>query len=1435
MPQAEPYRAWATFSFAAASGRVNECDLFILVPRGLFLVELKAHPGRLVNTGSVWNFHGSDRRRTIENPLSLTDLKSKELKTRLLWAANKFHPDVKIPRISPAVFLSAPGLQSELDEVQRTCVYGRNDGASGLPRIWDDFLNLPPAQSNEKQRREFFRLAQVLPDLMARIGVRGSGKHLDFGDGWRLESRPLAGGPTWEDRLAKREHPVREEGRLRIYLLGQQPDEAHRRSVERAARREYQVLQGINHRGIAQALQIGEHLGGPAILFRHRAADLRLDAYLATHGVALTPEIRLDLVRQLADALRYAHSRSLYHRALAARSVYVACRRDGSEPVLRIVDWQVAARDFDTTSMGSIGDPSVNGEHVEDSAQVFLAPEFEQPYADPADLDLFGLGALTHLVLTGHPPADRRSNLLEHVRAEGGLRMRAVSDEVPEALDALVYDTTRAEVSERLESVDRFVAELDRIEQELVAPELTVAGTDPLAAVPGQTVDGEWTVERVLGSGATAKALLVSRDTEDEDGRPRTERQVLKVALDERRADRLRAEARALREVGGGFVIRLWDGPRGLHERTVLDLEYAGERSLGAKLRAEGRLTYHELQRFSQDLFTALDQLAAKGERHRDLKPDNFGVLRRADGSWQLMLFDFSLAGVSDRDITAGTPGYLDPFLGADPRRPVFDDQAELYAAAVTLHEMASGDRPHWGDGMSHPAVTEIETPTLTTEGFESALRDGLTAFFERALHRDASRRFESLRHMRDNWQSVFTVADATAPASTPATVNGVDQTVQEARDRAAAHAELDTPLGAAGLSPAAESAANALGATRVDELLAIPPHLISRARGTGALVRRELNRRHRQWKTHLQRPNTSPTPTDDNGPAGAAEPSLTLTDDSSTWLSHTHLNVLDYARRLAPAPGRKGSHRADVVRLTLGLPNENGLFPPLPGWCSQSEIAAHLGIQQPSVSRHHKAAIQEWIDDPALTALRHEIAAYVRAAGGVVTAQEIAAELQIRKGVGESDPRLAQALSLAVVRAAVEAETWPYDRTEEDQPRLAVLRRGSRVLVAAESLPGTEDPAPRDLAHYAAALGGVADDVASTDPLPGAVTVVRALRAVPVPPGMAPLADTRLVALAAAVAQDAQTSPRLELYPRGLGLARALRISQAAAGAHRERGLTVEELLARVRSRFPDLQLGAPTRVEMEEALDEAGFTLTFDPETQRFRPPAPEPVGSQVSGSSTGISHHRGHGVAVAAAAAGRNPLELLQAKLEDSRRRGGFLALTFRGRYLPGVADGLTATQGVLPIDVGRLFLREFRALANERGTWNTVLTHDVHFTASGELSTGLRSYVRGAWERVGERMHEQIREAPTRTVFLLHNAGLLGRYNDAGGHDLLVRLQNAARRADRAPHGLWMLCPGESQQATPQLDGRIVEVLVDVERAVLTRDFLATLAPGDSQVA
>ncbi|MCT7353217.1 BREX system serine/threonine kinase PglW [Streptomyces sp. 15-116A] len=1421
MPNAEPYRAWATFRFTGVTGRVNECDLLIAVPGGVYLLELKGHPGRVVNHGDTWQFHG-DRVRTLRNPLHLTDLKAKELKAQLERAAHAAGiPEAKIPFIKPAVFLHDPDLVSELDEFQRASVYGRNGGTSGLPGIWDGLLGLPP-------ERESWRVtpqdSQRLEMLMKRIGISHSTSHLRFGDDWQLEPRAMDAGPGWEDRLARRvDGLVKESGRVRIYLSGQAASAEQRGRVDRAALREYQVLQGINHRGIVQAVQIREHQGGPAILFRHRESDLRLDAYLNAYGDRLSPAVRLDLVRQLAEAVRYAHNRSLYHRALSARSVYVSAREDGTEPVLRIADWQTAARDFDTTAHLSLGQTPLDSGLVADIAQVYLAPETAREFADPVDLDVFGIGALSYLLLTGKPPAEARGALVDRLAADGGLHPYAVSDSVSAALDDLVFRATASDVQSRLSSADEFLRLLDAAEAEDAAARRgAVEVADPLTAKAGSRLDAEWEVVRVLGTGATARALLVRRV---EDGVPDpASLRVFKVGLDREKDTRLYAEAKALREVGGNRIVKLLAAPRELGGHTVLEIEYAGgfrsagDRepvSLGSRLRSEGRLGYAQLERFGNDLFEALDSLAARGVRHRDIKPDNLGLFKRSDGSWQLMLFDFSLADAPDQDLQAGTRGYLDPFLGGS-RRARYDDHAEWYAAAVTLHEMASGERPVWGDGQSDPLTVPKAELYVARELFEAALAEGLTEFFGKALHRDVEQRFDSLHHMQEAWRELFRRADSTRPPTTPATVDAQAADVEDAREQAAAAADLTTPLHAAGLSPRAVSVAAGLGAETVGQLLDVPPHTISRARGAGNVIRKELNRRHRQWTQELRRRATAKKPV--RVPADAP--------------GETVESVDTLAARLIPAEsGPRTRPRRDIVLATLGLPGvaQAGELPP---WPAQSAIAKALGVSQPTVSGNLSAAIEQWAALPWLEKIRDELVTILSEQGRIMTAQELATELRVRHTPhdedGTEDRAGLQTQALAVVRTAAEIESRRDDAAaagdgdEDGASRFAVLRRGSTVLLALVDLPGSDDPTPVELAEYATLLGRAAEDVAARDPLPGGAAVLRELRAVPAPEGMAPLADTRLLTLAAAMAGGVGVTPRFELFPLDLGLGRALRISQAAAGVRPGIGIGADDLLSRVRSRFPGLAaLMGVTYVEWEEALSEAHFPLEYDRDRRRFFPPArdveqsrPAFTGSVLT--STGALYEAAQGQL----AEGRDPRRVMEARLQEAVRRGGFLALTVRGAQLPGTAEGLAARFDVLPVDVDELFLAALRTLADEQQVrWGALLKADAKFAETGRIGPALASYTRLAAERVAARCTTLAEQSGARTVLLAHRASLVSRYWDVGGRELLVSLQEAARRPTAVPHGLWLLVPMDDPQATPALDGRTVDVVDRVSEWVV----------------
>jgi serine/threonine protein kinase len=919
LPPTGPYRAWQTFTFTAKSGHVREVDLLIAAPAGLFLVEIKSHRGRAVNRGAAWTFRG-DRTRTFDNPLHLANLKAKELKEQLQWAAGKLDIKARIPYIQEAVFLSAPDLRCEFDDVQKIMIFGRDglEEQTGLPGIWRGLLGRAPRGERDLVAVSF---SKELDRLRHKIGVQGMRKHRRVGP-YELAPKAFDSGPTWEDYLAENTAmPGDRSRRIRIYLSELQAAKEDRDSTRRAARREYLALQGISHEGIVQAEQFSdEHEAGPSIVFRHDERWQRLDHFMAERGDDLPIETRAEMVRQLAEALDHAHRRHLYHRALAARSVYVEL--DGHYPRLRIRDWQVSARPgADSSRRPSPITPSATSAaaHVEGSAGAYLAPEFGNPDAESTQLDLFGLGALTHLLLTARPPAASRKELAKRLSTERALVPSAVSDDISPAMDDLVRFSTAVQPVDRLESVHDFLDLLEKVEDELTAPD-TGEVPDLLEATRGTVVNG-WRIEHQLGKGSTAKALLVTRDGHE---------QVLKVALSDAGRDRLTHEAAQLRDIHDSHIARLIDGPLTVGNRTVLVLERAGEQTLAQYLRREGRLTIDDLENLGGHLFAAVEYLEAEGVWHRDIKPDNLAIRELPKKGRRLVLFDFSLADAADRATEVGTPPYLDPFLGTD-RRPEYDAAAERYAVAVTLHEMASTELPSWGDGVAEPHLLPPveQLPQFAEDGFDPVLRDRLVRFFRTALHRDPAQRHDSLKEMIRAWSDVFRDLDETMPPTTSRTVGTTPATADEAREVSASNVTAETPLIAAGLTARALSIAQQqLDVSTVGELVKIPAIRIQRLRGVGLGVRNELVKLAREWRRQLEVPERP-------GEVAKAERATGASTDLR------RLSLDEVADLLVPKA--RDSAEVRVIRLTLALPDGEGRPAPVAAWAPQSALTEHL------------------------------------------------------------------------------------------------------------------------------------------------------------------------------------------------------------------------------------------------------------------------------------------------------------------------------------------------------------------------------------------------------------------------------------------------------------------------------------------------------------
>ncbi|MEU6118075.1 BREX system serine/threonine kinase PglW [Streptomyces sp. NPDC047117] len=1481
LPDADPWRAWSNFTFTANTGHVREVDLLVIAPGGVCMIELKNWHGSLTSENGTWiQTTPKGHRRPHGNPLHLVNKKAKELATLLGQNGKRVW-------VGEAVCFTNDGLRVRLPAHDQNGVHTVAELVEMLKR--------PPRDAS---RRIDATRSREIKSALERIGIRRSDAEYKIGP-YQLERRSFDSGPTWADYLATHSE-LPEAARVRIYLRERGSDASIRQSVENAARREAAVLRRFRHPGAVQLKQYDPsgHSAGPALIFDYHPHTLRLDEYLLQYGEKLDVLDRMALVRQLAETMRSAHSSRIHHRALAARSVHVIPRNRGRRgravgeeaawlaPHLQISDWQIATQRSSTDSssegLSRFAPTALSAMHLSDGSDPYLAPELTALNADPVYLDVYGLGVLTYLLVTGQAPAASQAELVARLEAGEGLRPSSLVDGLSEDIDDLVQAATAYRPVQRLSTVDEFLEMLELVESTLTSPAMApapeAAEKDALEAVAGDVLGGRWEVRRRLGTGSTSRAFLV-RDLEAE-ARGTRPLAVLKVALSDSRGEILVREAAVMRQLRpASGVIRLVEPePLRLGERTALALEYVGderaetsdstepstrtrrrEETVARQLRERGRLPIDQLEAYGDYLFGAVDFLEGESVWHRDIKPDNIAIRVRPNRTRELVLIDFSLAGYPAKDYEAGTEGYLDPFIGT-LTRTAYDSHAERYAVAVTLHQMASGELPKWGDGSVLPRMTdpkELPHPVIAADAFDPGVRDGLVAFFKKALHRDVAQRYPELKPMRDAWKKIFLDAAQTVPSShrsshhpeatdralapgVAAIAEAEPLTAEQRREQLAAQVTRDTHLSAAGLTPAAESFLYGLGINTVGDLLDHSRRKLVNAPGLGAKTRSEVQRRQREWGERLREAPVSPlTPRgraeakEELAQLTAAESALlgTLaTTESAGGLSTATLRSVSLdtlATLFVPELNNNGSNRnkVDMVRLLLRLPNERGELPDIGVWPKQKDVADVLGLSAGRIPQMLKEERKRWKKHPAIQALRADVMDLLAGLGRVASAVEIADALALRRGTQLSEREQRRALALAAVRAVVEVEQLePMEAEFQHQPNRKATEEalGAGLLaldVRENDAPDT--PTAPGLLDYATRLGRTADRLAKLDTLPTATTVLSELGALTPPPGAIEWDERRLVELAAAASVNAAATPRLEIYPRNLPLVRALRLTQAGLvrlipGVPEERqpGVTGEDVHERVRARFPELVVVGPrgtathelpTGGPLTKALRDAGFDLTLstrkNTKTLRYLPTRMDNASSYLTTGAGRQSTDTGEATRYS-----DDPLLAgairAEERLTASAQRDGYRVLTVRqGLVREAVRElGTGGRIGAHVLSVTELFLESMHALVTPgtKPTWETLLKADVAEPGSrGALK--FAEYARTAWGAVEPRVRELLETGAGVALapVLLTEAAVFARYDAMG---VLDRLAETARRGGR---GLWLLVPQGDPTREPKL--------------------------------
>jgi len=1394
LPKNAPFRAWSNLEFRDGQGKWHEVDLVVLGRRRLHLVELKYYSGTLRGDDLTWR---RDGHRAEDSPLKLARRKAQRLAGKLQdelihWAQETGAriPDARtvVPFVQESVFLHHPGIRCLLPPASRIDLFGLDgkEHETGLPGIAERLLEPPTPHQSVGANRD-----DIIAALMQRIGIvqrrqRAAGS-------WVIDEDPLGEGDGWQDWPAFHRVAATERGRIRFLVTPPGATATTRAKVRQVAEHEYRIMSRLASDRLLRPRDLVDSDLGVGLVYPFDDRFQRLDLWLADHAGSLPAAEQLSLLRQVAEAVAYAHGNRVVHRGLTPHAVSVRPLPDGGLQVL-VGDWQSAGAATGTALTGlsasgvtglmgaadrtsaadgtsaAAGQPSILMRPGAVDVDRRLAEAFQAPEgvwnrdADRVRLDVFALGALAYFVLAGRPAAADRAALRERLHRDDGLDLAADLPQVPPAVRALVLEATRPAVSERLPDVRSFLERLADAEQALAGPPEDV--TDPLEATPGEVIDGRFQLVRRLGAGSTAVGLLVTDLTAGGSGPEAT--RVLKVAIDDAAGSRIADEAGVLAGLTGPRLVRLIEGPLHVGGRQALLLESAGDETLAEVLRSRERLSLDLLERWGTDLLEALAALDRAGVDHRDIKPANLGVREgRGDRAKHLVLFDFSLSRAGATAVTAGTPPYLDPFLDA-PERGRHDSAAERYSAAVVLFEMATGATPKFGDGLSDPASVRDEA-AIETGMFDPAVTDALVSFLRTALARNAKERYDTATDMLAAWRAVFAPVPKTIP--------------DDAGERAAA-AGPATPLAEAGLSARALSALEPYGVATVGDLVAVDPVRLNRLSGVAEATRREVKTRARQWRDTFGPDITGRDP-DRRALPGTG--SATVPDPVSA------AELL-----LAHAGTARAASRRAAARLLLGL--DPGLDP----FSSQNELSVVLAVTRARVAQQVTALQDGWAAHPACRDLLDAVAETARQSladfGGVATVEELAGAIRAALPPSAAAPDAVSPARIAagLLRLALD-RAQALHRAEAGEEQLAARRRDGRIALLAT------DAALLDPAE---ALGRTADDLiaqarSAGEPLVPAARATKRLRdgwaraCAGQPASPAALSDTRLLRLAAALAQDAALSGSNELYHRDLSQTDALALALRGAGG--SQAVTPHEIRDRVRARFPALP-PLPDRPRLDQLIEEARLGLVYDENQHGYRWPT-RAAGTKGLASRQATITTSAAPQLVSGGRSGH--------RLAESAATRSFLALGVDADRTDRAIEALTGRFEAVVVDVTQVLIDTMRAQAAEVGLpWDMVQAADAAPQGSRDAA-GLAALVQRSLPAIDAALDTAVSGVPegTRPVLLTELAPL-ARY----GH--LAMLSRWADLAARRAQAIWVL--------VPQLSG--------TQGAIIDKRPLPLAAPG-----
>jgi serine/threonine-protein kinase len=232
---------------------------------------------------------------------------------------------------------------------------------------------------------------------------------------------------------------------------------------------------------------------------------------------------------------------------------------------------------------------------------------------------------------------------------------------------------------------------------------------------------------------------------------------------------RFQREARCVSQLDDPHIVRVTDFGRSDNGSLYLVMELIDGEPLTRRLEVEGAMALRPALEIMGQVLTALDHAHKNNVVHRDLKPDNIMLVKRAAGVF-VKLVDFGIAKLAGDEpleqkpltqagMVFGSPRYMSPEQANG--EPV-DSRADIFAAGTILYELLTSRRPF--DGQSANAVfsrllTQPPPPMGELEKLDPLVALAIERVVFRALEKDKNARFDSAADFWDALSAAASIA----------------------------------------------------------------------------------------------------------------------------------------------------------------------------------------------------------------------------------------------------------------------------------------------------------------------------------------------------------------------------------------------------------------------------------------------------------------------------------------------------------------------------------------------------------------------------------------------------------------------------------------------------------------------------------------------------